>query len=209
MRIDSTIQPLAQVSSGALEFCRAMKISIERGNFGRAVRRLAIASLLLAPLYGCTPTMLVAGTAAHTGWERSGTEYFADASAKLPPIPDGYMRLHIYRFDFVRGMAGRPVVVVNGVLLGDDSGWPFSTVQTRLLPASVFVVDTPSPATLWLRNEGQDDLERKITLTSDKARVWFVKWQVKWFERSRLEAVAEEEAKGEINDLAFTGYVKL
>jgi len=106
-------------------------------------------------------------------------------------------------------MVSRPIVVVNGVLLGDDSAWPWGAVQTRLLPASVFVVDTPSPATLWLRNEQRDDLERKISLSSDKSSVWFVKWQIKWLERSRLEAVTEEEANAQMNDLAFTGYVKL
>ena len=174
-----------------------------------ALVALAIGSLLFAPLTGCVPTAIVASTVTQTGLDRSGTDFFAEASAKLPPVPDGYMRLYIYRSALVRGMASRPIVVVNGVLLGDDSGWPWRSVETRLLPASVFVVDTPSPATLWLRNEGQDDLERKISLSSEKTRVWFVKWQLKWLERSRLEAVAEEEAKGEIHDLAFTGYLKL
>ncbi len=169
----------------------------------RSIQGFMLLAACLGVLSGCTLEP-IASRSAYT------TAYPENASFKsiLPAIPDGYMRLYIYRPQAFIGVMDNPVVTINGKLTGN----PENSYENKFLPGSVFVVDTLGDVAhvSWLWRDNKTD--KVLTLAAEKSRIWYLRWHIPAmnFPGERyLEITTEEAALKEINTLRYTGYLKL
>lgn len=138
------------------------------------------------------------------------TAYPSVTSVKynIPELPDGYIRLYIYRPQTFIGMMDNPVVTINGKLIGN----PENPYENRFLPGAIFVLDTPGDIALVSWVWAHDKTDRVLSLSSKESRTWYLRWHIPPlnFPGERyLEVAPQETAAREIEPLRFTGYVKL
>ena len=125
----------------------------------------------------------------------------------LPPVPQGTLRLYIYRPQYFVGNWGRAIVIVNGRWFGN----PQDPVQdNRMIPGSVFVVDVPQgkARVTWTQPGRPEGTDPALELSAATAPVAYLRWTLKPT-YGHLEPVAEAQAAQEIAALRFTGHITL
>jgi hypothetical protein len=171
----------------------------------RIYQRVGVALVGALALAGCefAPVWTAAGTRMS---ETAALESFSAAQEKLPPRAEGDTRIFIFRPQAVVGMLGAPVVIVDGTWMGD----PQDPANNRMLPGSVFVVDTPAAVTrVWWYQAGRgEEKDMALELPSAESRAWYLRWSMKPTS-GYLQRVAEADALREIAPLKFGGYVRV
>lgn len=132
----------------------------------------------------------------------------ATARFNLPALPEGYMRLYIYRPQAFVGMMDNPVISLDGKPMGN----PKNPYENRFQPGALFVVDTPATTAQasWLWEYEKTD--KVLTLSTTQSRIWYLRWHIPPFNfpgERYLEVTTEANADKEIPTLRFTGYIKL
>jgi hypothetical protein len=132
---------------------------------------------------------------------------YSQAKTSLPPVPQGAMRLYIYRPNAFVGLLGNAIVAVDGRRMGNPSN---PTLENLLLPGAVFVVDTPAKPTLvsWEQGSRGSDPRNSLSVSPEAARTSFLRWELAPT-RGYLQAVPESEALPQIEQLRLSGYVSL
>jgi hypothetical protein len=131
------------------------------------------------------------------------------AKYNIPVLPDGYIRLYIYRPQTFIGMMDNPVVTINGKPIGNLEN---PSYENLFLPGAIFVLDTPGDIALvsWVWPHYKTG--RVLSLSSTESRTWYLRWHIPAlnFPGERyLEVTPQETAAREIEQLRYTGYVKL
>ena len=165
--------------------------------------QILISLLSLGLLAGCATEPMVSRSIQTTAYPPVPSVRFS-----LPALPDGYMRLYIYRPQTFTGMMDNPVVTIDGKLTGN----PKNSYENRFLPGAVFVVDTPGNVAhvSWLWQ--YDTTDKVLNLTAERSRTWYLRWHIPKFNlpgERYLEITSEETALKEISALRYTGYLKL
>lgn len=162
-------------------------------------------------LSGCSSGTMIA-TEPMISRSMHTTAYPSATSAKynIPEVPDGYIRLYIYRPQTFTGMMDNPVVSINGKLIGN----PENPYENRFLPGAIFVLDTPGDIAQvsWVWAYVKNDKNKILSLSSKESRIWYLRWHIPPlnFPGERyLEVTPPETAVREIEPLRFTGYVRL
>lgn len=92
-------------------------------------------------LSGCaTGTMIATEPIVSRGIHTTAYPPATLAKFNIPALPDGYIRLYIYRPQTFIGMMDNPVVTINGKLIGNLEN---PSYENRFLPGAIFVLDTP------------------------------------------------------------------
>lgn len=170
-------------------------------NFFKIVIPFLICTVLLS---GCVFEPIISRGVYVTAYPQ-----YTEAKNKIPELPNGYMRLYIYRPQAFSGMLDNPVITINGNSMGN----PKNPYENRFLPGAVFVVDTPEDVTrvswYW---DNMNQPNKILALSSTEARIWYVRWHIPPlnFPGERfLEVVTQQTAVQELDSLRFTGYVRL
>lgn len=124
-----------------------------------------------------------------------------------PAQPPESIRLIIYRPQTLVGMAGRPVVLVNGRRMGIQ-GSPVN--ENFLQPGSVFVVDAPAALTrvAWIQSGQSRPGEEVITYRALPGEKRYLRWTLQPT-YGYLQEVGEAVAGQEVGPLRYSGYIDL
>ena len=174
-------------------------------NFFKIVISFLTCTVLLS---GCVYEPIVSRDAYLTAFPQ-----YSEAKNKIPELPNGYMRLYVYRPQAFVGMLDNPVITINGNSMGN----PKNPYENRFLPGTVFVVDTPEDIARvsWYWDSMSDSMKQSIkilTLSSTEARTWYARWHIPPlnFPGERfLEVINQQTAIKELESLRFTSYVRL
>jgi hypothetical protein len=114
------------------------------------------------------------------------------------------LRLFVYRPQVLVGMAGRPVVVVNGRKMLT------ALTESMLEPGSVFIVDAPADHTRvdWIQFRNAEASSNPLDFTGLAGATRYLRWTLKPT-YGYLEPVSEDVARSEIAPLRYMGYRNL